>query len=201
MTGDLDFGKIFPEAFWIHNNTALPSYELDRRIHFRREFELTAVPEKVMVHVTADARYTLYVNGQWVGHGPARGIQSQWPYDEIDIAPFLKSGKNVIAALLYHYGISNYTYIFEGIHGFLLAGSACGINFGTDGKWLVREAPGYIRNVGRCASQYAFLEFFDCRKGEDNWMMPDYQPAASWTFTRIPVPADRNATKVQVRHG
>ena len=180
MAADLGFSNIFPDAYWLHNNAALPSYEHDRRIHFRREFELDSVPEQVLVNVTADARYTLYVNGQWVGHGPARGVQAKWPYDEIDIAPYLKAGKNVIAALLYHYGSSNYTYIYEGIHGFLLAGSVNGINLGTNTDWLVREAPGYIRDVGRCASQYAYLEFFDCRKGENDWMMPDYQCKEDW---------------------
>ena len=139
MTADLGFSNIFPDAYWIHNNSALPSHEPDRRIQFRREFELDAVPEQLLVNVTADARYTLYVNGEWVAHGPARGVQMMWPYDEIDIAGYLKAGKNVICALLYHYGSSNYTYIFEGIHGFLLAGKAGELNLGTDGEWLVRE--------------------------------------------------------------
>ena len=180
MACDLGFADIFPDAFWLHNNAALPSYEHDRRIHFRREFEISSLPEKALVHVTADARYTLYVNGKWVGHGPARGVQAMWPYDEIDIAPYLVVGKNVVAALLYHYGSSNYTYIFEGIHGFLLSGTVDGVNIGTDEQWLVREAPGYIRDVGRCASQYAYLEWFDCREGESDWMMPEYQCKEDW---------------------
>ena len=184
MALDLGFGNIFPDSFWINNNMDMPSYEHDRRIHFRREFELDSVPAAVPVNVTADARYTLYVNGKWVGHGPARGIQAQWPYDEIDIAPYLVPGKNVIAALLYHYGSSNYTYIYEGIHGFLLAGSAGNVNLGTNEQWLMREAPGYIRDVGRCASQYAYFEYFDCRQGEDNWMMPDYQCGSDWHYPR-----------------
>ena len=180
MATDLGFSNIFPDAFWLHNNAAMPSYERDRRIHFRREFELTAVPEKALIHVTADARYTLYVNGQWVAHGPARGVQEQWPYDELDIAKFLVPGKNVIAALVYHYGCSNYTYIYAGIHGFLLSGNIGGVNIGTNQQWLVREAPGYTRQVGRCASQYAFLEHFDCRTGESDWMMPEYQCKEDW---------------------
>ena len=184
MAADLGFNNIFPDAYWLHNNAAMPSYEQDRRIHFRREFELTAVPETATIHVTADARYTLYVNGQWVAHGPARGIQEQWPYDELDIAKYLRSGKNVIAALVYHYGCSNYTYIYAGIHGFLLSGNIAGVNIGTDQQWLVREAPGYTRQVGRCASQYAFLEHFDCRTGEADWMMPEYQCREEWVHPK-----------------
>ena len=90
MALSLGFENIFPDAFWLNNNAVLPSYEQDRRIHFRREFELDSVPAEVRINITADARYTLFVNGQWVGHGPARGVQEMWPYDEIDIAGFLK---------------------------------------------------------------------------------------------------------------
>ena len=55
MATDLGFSNIFPDAFWLHNNAAMPSYEQDRRIHFRREFELTAVPEKAIRIMTLSA--------------------------------------------------------------------------------------------------------------------------------------------------
>lgn len=177
-----DCSRIFPGGGWLFNN--VPAYQVDRRMHFRREFELQEVPATVVIRVTADARYTLYVNGEWVSHGPARGICTQWQYDEIDIAPLLRQGKNVIAALLYHYGVSNYSYIYAGTYGFMFSGRAGEVALGTDeGGWLHREAPGYISGVGRCAGQYSFWEYFDCRKGENNWMATDYIPGDDWVTT------------------
>jgi hypothetical protein len=38
--------------------------------HFRRVFELEAKPSRVVVHVSADNRYRLLVNGQQVSEGP-----------------------------------------------------------------------------------------------------------------------------------
>ncbi|MBK6979556.1 MAG: hypothetical protein IPH28_22735 [Cytophagaceae bacterium] len=66
--------------------------------HFRKTIELTSKPEKFVVHVSADNRYKLYVNGEMVSMGPARGDVFNWNFETVDIAPYLKSGKNVLAA-------------------------------------------------------------------------------------------------------
>ena len=42
--------------------------------HMRKTFELDEVPSRFIVHVTADNRYKLYLNGRFVSLGPARGI-------------------------------------------------------------------------------------------------------------------------------
>jgi len=44
--------------------------------HFRRTFELAAVPVSFPVQVTAENRYELFVNGRRVAAGPARGSSS-----------------------------------------------------------------------------------------------------------------------------
>ena len=40
--------------------------------HFRKAVELSAAPSTFVVHVTADNRYQLFVNGERVAAGPAR---------------------------------------------------------------------------------------------------------------------------------
>jgi len=37
---------------------------------FRRSFDLDAVPERLIVRVSADSRYILRANGRFVGRGP-----------------------------------------------------------------------------------------------------------------------------------
>ncbi len=72
--------------------------------HFRRTFELASKPSEFIVHVTADNRYRLFVNGTGVGLGPARGDKIHWRYETYDLAPFLKQGKNTIAAQVWNLG-------------------------------------------------------------------------------------------------
>ena len=48
--------------------------------HFRRSFDLVVKPASFVVHVTADNRYQLWVNGVRVVWGPARGDLNHWRY-------------------------------------------------------------------------------------------------------------------------
>jgi hypothetical protein len=46
---------------------------------FRRDFRLPRVPPKAPLFITADQCYRLFVNGRYVGRGPARGYQVARP--------------------------------------------------------------------------------------------------------------------------
>lgn len=84
---------ILKEASWIW---PFPSNYLDivnSYALFRETFDLSSVPEKAIMYITADQKYRLYVNGKYICNGPARGFQKSWPYDEVDIAPYLKKAK------------------------------------------------------------------------------------------------------------
>ena len=88
--------------YWISYPTAnTTSYGV---YHFRKSFELEKVPEVLLADISADNRYQLFVNGQQICYGPAKGDLKTYKYDEIDIAPWLKEGKNVIAALVFNMG-------------------------------------------------------------------------------------------------
>ena len=108
-TGLVPIEKINPEiltnhwkAQWITHPT---ESALDYGVfHFRKSFELAAVPDKFIIHISADNRYRLFVNGQAVCFGPARGDLAHWFYESIDIAKFLKPGKNLLAAVVWNFG-------------------------------------------------------------------------------------------------
>src|SRR5258708_4142804 len=58
------------EAYWI---TVPEASQKDYGVyHFRKAFVLTDKPASFVVHVSADNRYKLYVNGVMVFLGPAR---------------------------------------------------------------------------------------------------------------------------------
>jgi alpha-L-rhamnosidase len=49
--------------------------------HFRKTFKLENLPAKLVVHVSADNRYRLFVNGKAVCSGPARGDLYNWYFE------------------------------------------------------------------------------------------------------------------------
>jgi alpha-L-rhamnosidase len=70
--------------------------------YFRKSVVLAAKPATFVVYVSADNRYKLYVNDALVSLGPARGDTYYWNYETVDLAPYLVSGKNTVAALVWN---------------------------------------------------------------------------------------------------
>lgn len=72
--------------------------------HFRKSFDLAEVPAQFIIHVSADQRYHLFLNGKSIGLGPARSDPQHWMYDTYDLAPHLNKGKNTLAAQVWNMG-------------------------------------------------------------------------------------------------
>jgi len=108
-TGLVPTEKINPELLTNHWNAQWITHPTESVLdygvfHFRKNFELAVVPNEFIIHVSADNRYRLFVNGQAVSFGPARGDLAHWFYESIDIAHYLKPGKNLLAAVVWNFG-------------------------------------------------------------------------------------------------
>jgi len=120
-------------AQWIMHPTAEPqAYAV---VLFRKNFELSTKPEKFVIHLSADNHYRLFVNGQYVLRGPARGDLSHWFYETIDIAQYLQTGKNTIAAEVVNWGPKRSFTFFSQMTSFILQGD-------TDTEKMVNTAGG-----------------------------------------------------------
>lgn len=71
--------------------------------YFRKAMELFQLPAKAICRISADSRYCFYVNGRLLSRGPCKGDGQVWFYDEVDLAPLLKKGENVLAAIVLRY--------------------------------------------------------------------------------------------------
>ena len=69
-------------------------------VAYRRQFTLGAAPASATMHLFADARYVLWVNGAPVHRGPNR-FESRGPqYDTVEIGSALQAGSNTIALVV-----------------------------------------------------------------------------------------------------
>jgi len=89
------------KAFWVSHPEG-PRKEFGV-FHFRKSFQLDSVPQHFIIHTSGDNRYELFVNGERVLAGPARGDLNYWRYETIDIAPHLAAGRNVLAAVVWNF--------------------------------------------------------------------------------------------------
>ena len=142
LVADVQAASRFWNASWIDvPGTAPHDYGV---YHFRRTFELRSKPDRFVVHVSADNRYELFVNGKRMAFGPARSDLSHWRYETVDIAPALQAGKNVLAAVVWNDGpfraiaqVSNQT-------GFLLhAVEDLKISINSSAVWKCMADPAY----------------------------------------------------------
>lgn len=90
---------------------------------FRKTISLEEQPSRFVVHVSADNRYKLYVNEALVSVGPALGDIQHWNYEIVDLAPYLKSGDNIIAAQVWNEGNLKAVSQFSHRTGFFLQGT------------------------------------------------------------------------------
>lgn len=72
--------------------------------HFRKAFDVNQEQSEFIIHISADNRYRLFVNGVEVCKGPARGDLANWHFETVDIADYLEPGENVLAAVVWNFG-------------------------------------------------------------------------------------------------
>lgn len=64
-------------------------------VAYRRRFKLDA-PQKVRIHVSADERYELFLDGERIGRGPQRGDRENWFYETHEL--LLSAGEHIFVA-------------------------------------------------------------------------------------------------------
>ena len=131
------------DAVWISHPTA--SLTAHGVFYFRKIFEMSSVPDAFIVHVSADNRYELYVNGQRVTLGPAWGDLQHWRFESLDIAPYLVAGENIIVAQVVNFGHLRAVSQLSYKTGFILQGNSereAFLNTHPDG-WEVLQDQAY----------------------------------------------------------
>lgn len=126
---------------WLPSQRTLPC----TFVFFRREFDLSEVPDVVEGWIAADSRYLLYVNGERVQWGPAPHDPRHAEADPLPIKSILRPGRNCIAVHVLHYGRPEGTYPF-GKPGLLLKLRLGSRELVTDASWTCQvdrsHAPG-----------------------------------------------------------
>ena len=92
--------------------------------HFRKSLELPEAPGHFVVHVSADNRYRLFVNGRSVAAGPPQSDLRNWRFNAIDLGPYLNAGRNVLAAVVWNGGEHRPMAQISDRTGFLLEGDS-----------------------------------------------------------------------------
>ena len=153
---------------WLENSGP----QLNMLAEARKEF-VCKKTDPVLVRISADSRYRLYINDKWAGDGPSRSFPNRQQFDTYDVASYINDGTNVIGVEILHWGESTFQYL-SGKPGFL-----CQVEIGkavipSDGAWKMRVHPGHQRQTQRIACQQGFEEQLDGRGANPDWLRVGY---------------------------
>lgn len=177
VIGGLPQNHPLRKACWIWPFESI--YQHNTFAQFRRDFQLKSVPRRAPLFISADQSYVLYVNGRYVGRGPARGFQESWAFDEYDLAGFLQSGTNWISIQGYNGGISTFQYLFQAIAGMICAARWGKVEILSDRSWSSRVSPAHRPDTHRLNIQMGLQEHVDARLDDQSWIRSP-RPPRGW---------------------
>ncbi len=150
-------------------------------VGFRASFTAPA-GQKVWLRATGATLYRVFLNGQFLGHGPARGPHGFYRVDEWDLTGQLRSGANLIAFEVAGYNANSY-YVLDQpsfLQAEVIAGADVLASTGGAGSAFVaavlRER---VQKVQRYSFQRPFSEVYRLQPGYDRWRTDASAPLAT----------------------
>jgi hypothetical protein len=169
---------------------------------FRKSFQLASIPREFIIHLSADNRYHLWVNGQYLNEGPQLGDPRHWHFESLDIAPALKTGLNVVAVQVIDFGGAAPLYQMG-------KGAALIVQGDGDAAPLISTPQGwrYVQDTSTAPVPYKFVDpqlfyqFYaagptqrtDLRLTPTNWQQSDFNDADWLTPSTVATGAPHGA--------
>lgn len=146
---------------------------------YRKTVSIDEVPTALTAHIATDSKYWLWINGRMVVFegGLKRGPSPyDTYYDSVEIAPYLVSGENTIAVLVWHFGKNGFSHVNSGLAALLFEAIAPGIEIVSDKSWNCTVYDAY-QNTEAPLPNFRLAESnirFDARLAQEGWNTPGF---------------------------
>lgn len=148
---------------------------------FRRCLALAAAPASAVLHLFADARWRLRINGAIVAYGPGRFVTAHPCYDSIDLAAHLRSGDNELLVEAWAPGSSTFQVMADSSGGFIAWGAAGAHDLATPGAWQVQRATAWDAQAPSYSFAQGPVEILDLARLEaEAWTVPVRRRTTPW---------------------
>lgn len=146
---------------------------------YRKQIDLQKKPANALAKIAVDSKYWLWINGKLAVFegGLKRGPNpTDTYYDEVDLVPYLKSGSNTIAVLLWYFGKDGFSHKSSGRAGLIFDCQSEELDILSDKSWKAAIARAY-QTAGEPYPNFRLPEsslLYDARKDPGAWQQPDY---------------------------
>ncbi|HQH69858.1 MAG TPA: hypothetical protein PK166_15780 [Candidatus Hydrogenedentes bacterium] len=163
--------------------------EMNLFVGFRAVFEHPG-DGPVTVRLTGASNYRVFVNGQFLCHGPARAAHGFFRIDEYDAAALLRPGTNVVAIEAAGYNVNSYYIIDQPafLQAEIVNGDAVIAATGTGSPFEAAILEQRIQKVERFSYQRPFIEAYRLAPASYAWRT---DPGAALTPCSLGVTAEK----------
>lgn len=167
------------KMIWSGKDDGKPCYTVFRKVFDVNEFD------DASIHLFADSRYMLWINGVEVLRGPCRFDPVSPSYDSMNITSFLKRGKNAVVVMVLSHGSNGKTMNHHpGLTADLEIKNRSQIvsNIVTDSSWKWNNHTRYLPPVQLWADM---CDRMDARLDDGDWSRSEYDDQ-HWS-TAVPI--------------
>jgi alpha-L-rhamnosidase len=136
----------------------------------RKKFTVKEIGSNAYLDITADDYYKLYINGEFVGQGPAPAYYFHYNFNRYDVTKYLQVGNNIITVHVYYQGLINRVWNSGDYRQGMIAELYMDDNLilFTDSTWKCKQALEFTNNT-TFGYETQFVEDIDSRLKDKNW--------------------------------
>lgn len=145
--------------------------EKNLTVGFRATFT-APLGKAVRLRATGATLYRVFLNGEFLGHGPARGPHGYYRVDEWDLSDRLKPGVNLVAVEVAGYNANSYALLDQPsfLQAEVVAGDRVLAATGKKkGAFAAEVLSGRVQKTQRYSFQRPFSEVYQLAPGYDAW--------------------------------
>ena len=157
------FEKSNAKPIWINQN------KVNQYVDFKVDFQVDEIFDDAKFYISVDTEYALFINGSFVDAGAYDDFPNNKSYDVLDVAKYLKAGKNNLLIMGYSQGTVSFQYI---------TGTPFIIFYLENGKQIIksdenvfcRENPNYKSgDIPKISFQMAYSFEYNANNSESNY--------------------------------
>ena len=170
----------------------LKGRELEKNVSIGLRAVVDVAPAQIAqarLRVTAAYVYRATVNGQFLGHGPARGPHGFYRVDEWPLAGLLRPGKNVVAIEAPGYSVNSFALLDQPsfVEAEVTSGDQVLAATGGAGPTFAAQPIEYrVQKVQRYSFQRPFIEVYRLTPESQRWRSDPAAPLASAELAEQP---------------
>ncbi len=163
--------------------------EMNLMLGFRGTFQAIE-NQKITLNITASTLYRVYLNGEYVGYGPARAAHGYFRVDVYELGKHIKKGENILAVEVAGYNVNSYYTLDQPsfLQAEVQSEGQIILATGTDDSFEVFQIKERLQKVERYSYQRTFTEYYRLERDFDQWkksMEVQVEPLKLSTFPTV----------------